>query len=671
MQKPSETRKSTTLFYVAPDGNDAWSGALARANAKKTDGPFATPSRARDAVRALRSKGKLSGPVTVYLREGRYTLSEPLIFTPEDSGSADAPVVYAAFRSESPVLSGGRVIAGWKKGEGQTWTVEIPEVKSGRWYFRQLFVDGLRRTRARMPLSGYYRMEGQPSTDDPARFKYRNNDIRPEWAERGDVEVVSLAKWAGFRYPLRTVDPATKTVTLPGKVFEHIRENDQRYFIENAREGLDSPGEWHLDRKTGVLTYWPMPYEEMGEVTVIAPALTELVRFAGDPASGKPVRNVTLKGLTFSHTDWAMGEKGYLDMQAAYDIPAAVEANGAVSCALERNLFVHLGNYAVQFARGCKNNRIVGNEMTDLGAGGVKVGEPRIHDDETEQTSGHHVTDNHIHNIGIVYPTAIGVWIGQSSDNRIAHNHIHDTYYSAISVGWTWGYGKTNARGNVIEYNHCHDLGRGLLSDMGGIYTLGVQPGTVIRNNVFHDVTSHDYGGWGIYPDEGSSQLLIENNIVFRTKSGGFHQHYGRDNLVRNNIFALAFGEQGQLIRTRQEPHLSFTLEGNIVYWKDGPLLGDNWSGDETYRIDRNLYWKQGQPIEFKGASLEAWRERGHDVHSLIADPLFVNPERGDFRLKPGSPAEKIGFRPIDVSKVGPRKTHSRGGYTSPLSKKR
>jgi parallel beta-helix repeat protein len=663
MQGPKKSLKAEIVFYVAPNGNDRWSGKAVKPDTKKVDGPFATVSHARDAIRNLRARGGIKGPVTVYLRGGRYALSEPLVFTPRDSGTVDAPVTYAAYRGEEPILSGGRILTGWRRGEGQTYTLEIPEVKSGNWYFRQLFVDGLRRTRARMPLANYYRMEGQPTTDDPARFQYRNNDIKPEWAERGDVEVVSLAKWAGFRYPIRAVDPVTKTVTLPGKIFEHIREEGQRYYIENVREGLDSPGEWHLDRKTGVLTYWPMPYEEMDRVTVIAPVLEELVRLEGNPSTGENVRHVRFRGLTFSHADWTIGENGYLDMQAAFDIPAAINANGARDCVIEKCLFVHLGRYGVQLGQGCKNNRIVGNEMTDLGAGGVKVGEPAIRDSEAEQTGGNVVSDNHIHNIGIVYPTAIGVWVGQSGGNRIAHNQIHDTYYSAISVGWTWGYGRTLARDNVIEYNHCHDLGRGLLSDMGGIYTLGVQPGTVIRNNVFHDVTSHDYGGWGIYPDEGSSNLLIENNVVFRTKSGGFHQHYGRDNLVRNNIFALAFGNQGQVIRTRREDHKSFTFERNIVYWKDGPLLGSNWEGDETYVIDRNLYWKAGgQPFDFKGSSLEEWRKRGHDLNSVIADPLFVNPEKGDFRLKPGSPSSTIGFRPIDVSTVGPRKGLRRAG---------
>jgi hypothetical protein len=198
---------------------------------------------------------------------------------------------------------------------------------------------------------------------------------------------------------------------------------------------------------------------------------------------------------------------------------------------------------------------------------------------------------------------------------------------------------------------------------MGAVYTLGIQKGTAIRNNLIHDVNSFTYGGWGLYPDEGSTDIVWENNVVYRTKSAGFHQHYGRENIVRNNIFA--FGKERQMMRTREEPHLSFVFFNNLVYFDSGELLGSNWSNDR-FLADFNLYFdaRPGatpQSMKFSGTSLEQWRARGHDVHSMIADPLFVAPEKNDFRLKDNSPALKIGFHPIDLSQVGVRPKDRRG----------
>jgi len=245
----------------------------------------------------------------------------------------------------------------------------------------------------------------------------------------------------------------------------------------------------------------------------------------------------------------------------------------------------------------------------------------------------------------------------QSASNRVAHNHIHDLYYTAVSVGWTWGYRESPCHDNVIEFNHLHDIGLGLLSDMGAVYTLGPQPGTVVRNNLIHDVTSFTYGGWGLYTDEGSTGIVLENNIVYGCKSAGFHQHYGKENVIRNNVFALNL--ENQLMRSRDEAHTSFWFTNNVVLFNSGNLLGSTWKNDR-FVADANIYWdtRTGSDLarmNFSGATLEQWRARGHDTNSIFADPLFVDAAKSDFRLQPGSPAAKLGIKPINLSTVGLR----------------
>jgi parallel beta-helix repeat protein len=196
-----------------------------------------------------------------------------------------------------------------------------------------------------------------------------------------------------------------------------------------------------------------------------------------------------------------------------------------------------------------------------------------------------------------------------------------------------------------------------MLSDMGAVYTLGPQPGTIIRNNLIHDVSAFTYGGWGLYTDEGSSEIVLENNVVYRCKNAGFHQHYGRENIIRNNIFA--FNLENQVMRTRPEPHISFIFTNNIVYFDSGNLLGSNWSND-NYKMDRNVYFDkrhEGEPgkIRFAGVSFDEWKKRGHDRNSIVGDPLFVAPAEHDFRLRENSPALKLGFKRIDLRGVGVR----------------
>jgi parallel beta-helix repeat protein len=604
-------------------------------------GPIKTLAEARDAARAQHRSG-ITGPITITVRAGTYFLPETLILGPEDSDT-----IWEAAHGEHPIISGGRIISGWTKTSGAAWTADAPGP-----YFHQLFVNGSRASRTRTPNNGFFHFAGQGTPHAPLQLHFRGRDIKPEWANQPDVEVVGFLAWADFRSPIQKVDKDSHLVEF-GLQQDSANEEEARYFVENLPNALDAPGQWYLDRATQKVSYIPLKGQNMAQAQVVAAGLERLVSLQGTPETGEVVRNVIFRGLTFAHADWNEGPQGYFDKQAAFPASSSVEAVGAVNFRVERCTFAHSGGYGLALGKGSQHNQVVANEFYDMGAGGLKVGEPDLTRGDSLRNYDNLIADNHIHNLGLVYAAGIGIWILQSGNNQIIHNDVHDLYYTAISVGWTWGYGRNQSKNNLIAFNHLHAIGQNMLSDMGGIYTLGVQPGTIIQNNLIHDISSYTYGGWGIYLDEGSSDIVAEDNVVYGCKSAGFHQHYGRENILRNNIFA--FNHDYEFMRTRGEPHLSFTLENNIVYFDHGEVLGYNWT-DGSYLLRDNLYYDtQDSDVRFQGKSLSDWQATGQDQGSHIADPLFFNAGRFDFRLRPDSPALKMGFHEIDISTVGPR----------------
>jgi parallel beta-helix repeat protein len=407
-----------------------------------------------------------------------------------------------------------------------------------------------------------------------------------------------------------------------------------------------------------------------------------LLRLAGDPDNERYVEYLRFVRIQFRHSDWSQPKGGgerfdrpgvdyAAAPQAAFNAPGAIVLRGARYCAIEDCTLEHMGGYGVEIGEGCAGNRVVGNEVADLGAGGVKLDGADANGSRLRRTGNNRITDNHIHGGGRVFHSAVGILSVHSFGNVFAHNHIHDLFYTGISCGWVWGYADNVSMNNRIEKNHIHDIGQGLLSDMGGVYTLGVQPGTVVRGNLIHDVEKRNYGGWAIYLDEGSSHILVENNICYNTSSQGFHQHYGRENIVRNNVFA--FGREGQASLSRTEAHNSFTFEKNIVIASGQAMYTAGYAGQlekKGFRSDLNLFWDiQGEPaagVNGKHDSEAHWlavrtftwdelHDLGYDRHSVIADPHCRDVARYDFSLAADSPALAFGFQPIDLQDVGPR----------------
>jgi parallel beta-helix repeat protein len=467
-----------------------------------------------------------------------------------------------------------------------------------------------------------------------------------------------LQAWAQSRNRICSVDITSNIVSLSGDVLPVRGQSEGRFYIENAPDGL-RPGQWRLDEQAGLVKYWPEPGEDVPSANIMVPRLYYLAFLKGK--EDQPVHDIVFHGLVFAGTDWRLTGWSDMDIQAAVEVEAALQAQFAKQCAFTQCRFTRLGGYAVDFGQGCQDDKVVGCEMFDLGAGGVRLGETDAEAARMDPNAANDVTDNHIHDIGLVNAPAVGVLVLLSANNLVAHNEIDHTFYTTISVGWSWGYAETPCRGNIIEYNQLHDIGQGMLSDMGGVYTLGVQPGTIIRDNLIHDVNIFNYGGWGLYTDEGSSGIVLESNIVYRCQSAGFHQHYGESNVLYNNIFAL--NRDSQLMRTRPESHRAFTITNNIVYFSSGNLFGGNWSGG-GFALDHNIYFDtrvSPSHLPLDGAlKFEEWRGRGQDIHSLFTDPLFVAPLKGDFRLKCGSPARRFGFHRLDLRDAGVRREFTR-----------
>ena len=652
------------VFYVAPGGNDAWSGS--KPTPQGTQGPFATISGARDAIRQLKQKqgGSLKQSVRVLLRGGTYFAQKAIDFTDADSGTKAAPITYQAYKNEKPIISGGKVIKNWTrvKVNGKVaWTTTLPQVKAGKWAFHQLWVNGIRAQRCRYPKKGYLKVEKSPDltpewTKGQSRFQYRQGDLKA-WKDVTQGEMIVMSRWLESRLPIREIDGKNRIVSFTEPTPIAIEAGNSgssgagMYYVENILELLNDPGEWYLDDRTGQVFYLPRAGEQISSSQVIAPVLSELIRLVGDIKSQKFVEHLRFEGLSFAHGEWyypkqaqpTVSRSSLSGGQASVSVPSFVYAQGVRLCSWKKCTFSHIGHYGIDFTENSTRNEVIDCTFHDLGAGAIKIGSGAVVSDGKQKVSNCHIYDG-----GKLFHSAVAIWVGKSSGNIIAGNHIHDFYYSGISVGWTWGYGgKADAGNNIIQGNHIHHIGKKsngdgpILNDKGGIYTLGIQPGTIIRGNLIHDIDAYSFGAFGIYLDEGSSNILVEGNTVHNVRGYSFHLHYGRDNIVRKNIFAFARNAQ-VLYSSSEKVNKSLTFERNIIYWKEGKLLAGAWK-DLNFTFDRNIYWnpKNRNPT-FDDLAWKDWRGKGLDVHSRIIDPLFVAPSKGDFRLQARSPAFQL-----------------------------
>jgi len=520
-------------FYVAPSGQDRNPGTAPR--------PFATLARAQIAAREQR-------PAIVHVAGGFYALPETWRFDARDSDTQ-----YIAVAGETPVISGGRRVTGWKQ-EGKLWQAPVAGNP------RALFVNGQRCQRARQPNADFFT---GLQTADGVTLHFPPGQLGA-WQPPGEVELVTLVEWTTSRVRLPAFDPAANTIVFPRKILpfieqewaQHIKANVPQfpYYFENAREFLDQPGEWYFDRATSRLSYWPMPGETLASVHAVVAHLPTLIEAEG-------VARLRFRGLTFAHADWQLPTAGFFPNQTCMTEPvsdrplAAIRLRAAVDCSFEQCTFTGMDRSAVGVERRSRGTRISRCEFADIGGNALEIGEHNQLD-EAEVVRDTRVEDNHIHHGGTVHHGAAGIYVALSRGTVIAHNLLHDLPYSGIAIGWNWTHQTSVAASNTVAFNHIHHVGT-LLADAAGIYALGKQPGSRMESNLIHDITRR-YGVAGVnavFLDNGSEGWHIAGNVSYNVGDGGLRFNTGGAGFTQatgpefqslgTNYFDVAPGQSG------------------------------------------------------------------------------------------------------------------------------
>ena len=638
-----------------------------------------TMDGALEKIRAARAAGE-KGVVQVTVK-GVNRVTRPVVFTPADH---DITLV----GEQGAALSGGLVLGGWKDLGGGVWEADAPKIASGApMFFDQLWVNGRRASCARLPSDGWLRINsaGQKSAPSGASAKYVERVVLDDPRAKKLAEVPAedlpdlvagvICKWSYGLRTLKAYDAAANAVTFetdfPWQSCLIWKRDGTLVAFFNVRSAFDAPGEWFFDRKAGKVRYRPLAGEDLAKAEVVVPhqSVTNLVSLLGDWRTGRRVKNVVFRGISFGEASaptLANGPAPLDQFQAAVKLDGMIRLEGTEDIVFDGCRIGRCAGHAFRCHSGCVRTRIVNCRVEDPGAGGIWMGAddpkgPDIVRTVLKPNRADSVAFNVISNCviaggGRYSPEGVGVCLAHCSDTAVVHNDIHDFYYSGVSVGWVWGFTGSVSQRNDIGFNRIWDLGKGVMSDMGGVYTLSTSFGTRVHDNVIHDVKSFSYGVWGLYTDEGSEGIVEENNLVWNTTDGGFHQHFGVGCVIRNNIFA--FNQMTGAVRMYRDVvdgvPCSLHFVNNIVYVNEGPLASDGvrkvggvWANNLWYDV-------RGQSAaRFDGLGWNDWTACGKETGGVFADPLFVNASAFDFRLNPDSPALKLGFKPFDPSRAG------------------
>jgi hypothetical protein len=608
-------------IHVAPDGADSASGAKQAADGSGDTGPVRSLGRAQQVARqllaAMRNGQRPAESVRIVLAPGVHRLSATLRIGREDSGFPDAPVVYAASAPGKVFVSGGVPLA-VKRADDREVVFAAPEgmaaaIRGGG----QLYVRGRLATLARMPNRGEYWFvqravalpnEGEHAgkrafVPDPASLDLMAK-IPP--AERSRAILNVMHSWSAGMHRLAGVAESDRIEVTPRALWPFLSfGRSQRYFVENVSTAFDSPGEWLWQGNE--IRYLLERGETSEGIEATLPVLERLVEVRGSGAPGGAVEHLRFEGIVFQHARSLVPEDGFFDLQAAVKVGAAIEVSFARQIEFSGCEISSVGGHGLWLREGVRLSSVVANVFTVLGAGGTKVGLEAQQPEDGSATGANRILGNRISETGKRYVGAVGIWVGQSFDNELGHNTIWNTTYTGISVGWKWGYGGARSGRNRIHGNLLYNIGQGYLDDLGAIYTLGESPGTEISRNLIREVRAYrgyGPGGWGIYLDEGSSGIAVRNNVVIGTDSGAVHLHFGRDNVIVDNLFAG--GEPGELMVRRSDPgRTRLRFENNVLVASTQSIL-NGYVTSADVSLAGNLLLTQGDKPPVSESSCRA-----------------------------------------------------------------
>ena len=636
---------------------------------------FVTVSTAAELAAAVKNAENGS---TVLLKGGVYRFGEPLVFK-----GIKKNITLTSAAGETAVITNACAVSDWSECTVNGVKALCAPANGKR--VSALFSDEGKLPVTRLPETDYYYIDKPDLSDtkgqenDPAFNGFYAHDLKKAPSNLADVTVEILHQWVSEVERIVSFDEATGLFRLARYSGRPIESGD-RYFLENVLEGLDKPGEWCFDSAADKIYY--VPFEGETAETLKLYASTDALLMNIENSSG-----ITFENIKFADTGWDYSNDKYLNMNIhtrlrdyeTSSVQAAVDVCGAIDVIYSDNInfkncdFENLGVNALRYYTGAKNCTVDSCYFNNIGANAILAG-GRFFVEENPEDVRENIAENitvkncEIEKYGRQFFGGCGINITYCDGAEIVNNEIHDGYYTGISAGFMWLFGSNPTENLKIKNNLIYNIGLDTLSDLGGIYLLGVQQGTVVSGNVIHDCTCYTggsgYAGNGLYLDSGCEFMTIENNLVFNCATSCFNTTLSKNNIIRNNIFALS-GQSIACLGAEEfaaYTDLNNTYINNIFLTNNKVPAVENINHTGHFGGSGNILWDMtyGEELYFTIGAFtdDAIIRQNAEARNVLGSAVFVDPGFADalafdFALGENSNAVKLGFKPFDYTAAG------------------